>query len=206
MHRWIDVVCFSHKNFFTFPSDPFLWARSGLHKHFCRNSVSQKRRAENEKPEDWGVMWWEGCRQVGDSAAVQCTSGVLDVSVYYLEVFSCQHRDSKQSQCWALCQKTSQEKIPKRIVPENLSILYIHLCPWTHLFRPITRYLFAKVGQDLQWVYPDLLGFCVLFFLLWNLSQLRMEMLVRALEWQCTGRKLLEKEESKVHSSHIEDY
>lgn len=151
-------------------------------------------------------MWWEGCSCVGDSADVQCTSGALDASVSYLEVFSGQHRDSQQSQYWALGQRDSQEKIPKRTVPENLFILYIHLSLWSYLFRAITRYLFVKVGQDLEWVYQDLFGFYVLFCLLWNLSQLRMEMLVLPFEWQSISRKLLEKEKNKVCSSpYIEE-
>lgn len=107
-------------------------------------------------------QWWsrEGNTHAGYSAAVQCISGALDASVSYLEAFSWQRGYPQQSQCWALGQKTRQERIPKRIVPENISILYIHWSLWTYLFKAITRYLFVKAGQDLEWVYPDLLGLC----------------------------------------------
>lgn len=60
------------------------------------------------------------------TAALQRTFGALDASVSYLEVSSHWHRVSQQPQCRTLGQKNNQEKIPKRIVPENLSILYIH--------------------------------------------------------------------------------
>lgn len=58
-------------------------------------------------------------------------------------------------------------KIPKRIVPENLSILHICLPPWIYLFRAITRYLFAKGKKALEKVFPDHLEYyCILIFLL----------------------------------------
>lgn len=139
---------------------------------------------------------------MGNSAVLQCPFGALDASVSYLEVFSHQQRPTTAKRL-----STGSEKLPRKNFKEDYAWeSFYSVYSLSALASPeVSQDTLVEVEGDLEWLYPDLLCSCIWFLFPWKLSQLKLEMLLLPFEWWFAGRKLLEKGESKVHSSCIEE-